>query len=173
MMRTAIRLVVTTFLALAASFLPIRVAGASPEIEHARIDETEIGVEDFCGLTVDIRSEGTFTTQDAGAYFQAEVHAVQTITNEANGHVVYVEGSNRQRYDNSDNGHGTSTLVVTFEGMNSRIYTDHSSILMRVVGFVSVTVTVDADDNVIDHVLVTHGQYDDRDSCDAIVAAIG
>jgi hypothetical protein len=173
MMRTAMRFVVTTLFALAASFLPARVAGASPEIDHARIDGAEVGVEDFCGLTVDIMSKGTVTTWLADG-FQAEIHVLQTITNEANGHVVYVETSNRQRVDDPvDNGDGTFTQVLTFDGMNARIYTDHSNVLMRVAGFVSIAFTVDGDDNQIDEVVVTHGQYDDRDSCEVIVSAIG
>jgi len=140
-MNTPMRFTSTTLIALAVSLLPAGAALASPEIHHGGIDETEVGVEDFCGLTVDIRSEGTVTTQDAEAYFQAELHVVQTITNEANGHVVYVEVSNRQRYDDSDNGDGTFTQVIRFDGVNTRIYTDHSNVLMRVVGSVSVTVT--------------------------------
>jgi hypothetical protein len=172
-MKTLMRFASTTLIALAVSLFQAGAAAASPEIDHARIDETEVGVEDFCGFTVDIQSRGTFTTQLADS-FQAEVHVVQTITNEANGHAVYVETSDRQWYGGSvGNGDGTFTQVITFDGMNARIYTDHSNVLMRVVGFVSVAVTVDADDNVIDHVLVTHGQYDDRDSCDVIVRAIG
>src|SRR5262245_20413832 len=173
-MKTSLRFASTILIALAVPLFQAEAAAASPEIDHGRFDETEVGV-DFCGLTVDIQSRGTFTTwlADPGG-FRAEVHDVQTITNEANGHVVYVESSNRQWYgDSVDNGDGTFTQVITFNGMNARIYTDHSNVLLRVVGLVSVTVTVDADDNEIDHVLVTHGQYEDRDSCEAIVAAIG
>jgi hypothetical protein len=173
-MRTSLRIASSMFFALAVVLLPAGVAGASPpEIDHARIDGNEVG-PDFCGLTVDIPSKGTLTTQLADDYFQAEVHVVQSITNEANGHVVYAETSNRQRYgrivDNSD---GTFTQVITFNGMNARLYMDHSNVLLRVVGFVSVAVTVDADDNQIGEVVVSHGQYDDRDSCDVILAAIG
>jgi hypothetical protein len=172
-MRTPLRIASSTLFAFAVALLPAGAAGASPEIDHGRIDETEVGVEDFCGFTVDIQTRGTFTTQLA-FNFQAEVHVVQTITNEANGHVVYLGTSDRQLVGGLvDNGDGTFTQVITFDGMNARIYTDHSNVLMRVAGFVSITVTVDADDNVIDHVLVTHGQYDDRDSCEVIASAIG
>jgi hypothetical protein len=172
-MKTSVRLVVTGLIAIAGALLPAGPAGASPEIDHAQIDETEIGVEDYCGLTVDIRSEGTVTTQ-LSERFQGEIHIVQTITNEANGRVVYVETSNHQTFEGPmPNPDGTFTSVVTYTGMNVRIYTNHSSVLLEVAGFVSVAVAVDEDDNVVDTDMVIRGLNDDGDSCEAILSAIG
>jgi len=163
----------TVLIASLGLLLRVEPAGASPEITHSQIDETEVGVDDFCGLTVDTLSTGTITTQLA-ENFQAEVHLVQAITNEANGEVVYVETSNHQRFEDlGPNEDGTTTFVQTYEGVNSRIYTDHSSVLLTVAGSVSLTVTVDQDDHVVDIELVTHGRYDDREACDVIGAAIG
>jgi hypothetical protein len=108
--------------------------------------------------------------------FQAEVHIVSTITNQANGKVVYTETSNVQQFSGAEpNPDGTFTQVITYAGLNSRVYTDHSSVLVKDVGLIAFETTYDEDGNVIDVKTVIHGQFSEDESafCEAIVSAIG
>jgi hypothetical protein len=186
-MKRVMRLVAFTgLMTLGGAWLTAAPAGATaPEVFHSQIDDTFIGVTDFCGFTVDIVVQGTDTFQVFFDRFgnvsriQDESHVVQTITNEANGKVVYQENSSHfSEPAPVVNADGTITLTDTFTGLPERIYTDHSNTLTKDVGYIAFVATFDANGNFISQEVIEHGPHPDADSdfelfCDAITAAIG
>ena len=161
-------------------------AGATtpPDVTHERVDVSLPGI-DVCGFTVDSVVQGTNTFQvffdqfGNPATFQVLSHVVSTLTNEANGKVVYVEAAGRDRFDAAPvvQPDGTMTFTDTLTGMPMRVYTSHSSVLLRDVGFNSFVVTFDSEGNFLSDQVIVHGPHeflgDFAVFCDAITAAIG
>jgi hypothetical protein len=160
------------------------VAAGRPQVFHERVDVSLQGI-DVCGFTVDSVVRGTHTFQVFFDRFgnpstiQDESHVVSTLTNEANGKVVYVENASRDRFD-ADlvvNPDGTMTFTDTLTGMPMRVYTSHSSVLVKDVGFNSFVVTFDSEGNFLSEQVIVHGPHqflgDFAVFCDAITSAIG
>lgn len=159
-------------------------APAAADTPPNKVDVSYTGI-DVCGFTVDSHVQGTdtfhvFVDHTGNASFQDNAHIVSTLTNEANGKVVYVEGSARDAFPEASvaNGDGTFTATDTLTGSPIRIYTSHSNVLAKDVGLVSIVDTVDADGTLISEQVVVHGVHqvsgpDDPAYCAAITAAIG
>ena len=86
-------------------------------------------------------------------------HVVSTITNEANGKVVYVENAGRDSQPapvvNPD---GTITTIDTLTGMPVRIYTSHSNTFVQ-DGFLSFVATFDSQGNFLSEQVIVHGPH--------------
>jgi len=161
-------------------------AGAKPpQVFHTQISDT-FTIENFCGFTVDVVSEGTDTFEVFFDRFgnvsriQDENHFVATITNEANGKVVYLEVSNRfSQPAPVVNANGTITFTPTYTGLPEHIYTSHSDTLVKDVGFITFVTTFDSEGMFISQVIeIEHGPHPEADSdgtlfCAAITSAIG
>lgn len=182
--RTIGAVVAAPFLALSPCLSAAGPAGAvtPPQVDHSQVNVSLTGI-DVCGYTVDSVIQGTATTQvwtnAAGDLrIQNEAHVVSTLTNEANGKVVHVEGTGR---DSQPFGHvnpdGTITFTDTLTGIDNRVYTSHSDVLVKDAGFLSIVDTVDADGNLLDEQVIVHGPHqfagDFTAECEAIAAAIG
>lgn len=104
---------------------------------------------------------------------------MSTLTNAANGKVVHVEGTGRDAFqpDPIVNRNGTVTATDTLTGIDQRIYTAHSSTLVKDAGFLSIVTTFDVQFNVVSEQVVVHGPHqfagDFTVMCDAIASAIG
>ena len=100
------------------------------------------------------------------------------MTNEANGKVVHVEGTglDAQPFPVA-NPDGTLTFTDTLTGSPERVYTRHSDVLVKDVGFLSIVDTVDSDGNLLSEQVIVHGVHQvsgpDAVYCDAIASAIG
>jgi hypothetical protein len=175
----------TGLMTLAAGWLAAAPAGAAtpPQVSHTQVDVSLPGI-DVCGFTVDSVVQGTdtfevFTDRFGNVSIQDQSHVVSTLTNEANGKVVYVENASRDRFtpDLVVNPDGTLTFTDTLTGMPMRVYTAHSSILLKDVGFLSRVVTFDAEGNFLSEQVIVHGRApfggDQTVFCDAIASAIG
>jgi hypothetical protein len=72
---------------------------------------------------------------------------------------------------------GTITFTDTLTGMPLRVYTSHSSTLVKDVGFLSMVATFDAQGNFLSEQVIEHGPHpfagDFTVFCDAIASAIG
>jgi hypothetical protein len=157
---------------------------ATPQVSHTKLDISLPGI-DVCGFTVDSVIQGTDTFQVFFDRFgnpstiQDVHHVISTLTNEANGKVVHVEASGRDRFDAAPvvNPDGTMTFTDTLTGIPLRIYTSHSSVLLEDVGFNSFVVTFDSEGNFLSEQVVVHGPHqflgDFGLMCDAITSAIG
>ena len=175
---------VTGLMTLVAVWLGGASAGAAtPQVSHTQISVSSTGIG-VCGFTVDSVVKGTDTFEvffdQSGnvSSMQDESHAVSTLTNEANGKVVYVEQSGRDRFSppvvNPD---GTVTFTDTLTGMDTRIYTSHSNTLVKDAGLLSFVDTFDSQGNFLSEQVIEHGQHpfggDSTVMCDAIASAIG
>jgi hypothetical protein len=175
---------VTGLMTLAAGWLAGAPAGAStPQVSHTQVNVSFTGI-DVCGFTVDSVVKGTDTFEvffdQSGnvSSMQDQSHAVSTLTNEANGKVVYVAQSGR---DNTTspvaNPDGTFTFTDTLTGIDTRIYTSASDTLVKDAGLLSYVVTVDSQGNFLSVQVIEHGQHplggDSTVMCDAIASAIG
>ncbi|WP_457101715.1 hypothetical protein [Microbacterium sp. P5_E9] len=158
-------------------------AGTPPEVFHDKIDLSLKNI-DQCGFTVNSIVKGTSTfkvTVDASGTqsFQHTAHVVSTLTNVANGKVVHVDSAGRDAWSDGgvENPDGTFTFTDTLAGRDIRIYTSHSSVLMKDVGFLAIVETVDSEGNLISQELLEHGPHQfagDFDAmCDVIADAIG
>jgi hypothetical protein len=93
--------------------------------------------------------------------------------------VVHVANAGRDAFqpDPVVNPDGTITSTDTLTGMPVRVYTAHSSILLKDVGFLSRVVTFDAQGNFLSEQVTVHGRApfggDQTVLCDAIASAIG
>ena len=97
--------VLTGLMTVVAGWVAAAPAGAAaPQVFHQQIDVSFNGF-DQCGFTLDSVVSGTLTFQDfvdRGGNLtveQDEAHVVSTLTNEANGKVVYVDAASRDRFD--------------------------------------------------------------------------
>jgi len=177
--------VLTGLMSLLVGWLAGAAAGAarSPQVFHEQVDVSLPGI-DVCGFTVDSRVQGTNTFEvffdkfGNPSTFQSTGHVVSTLTNAANGKVVYVEGTGRDRFDavlvaQPD---GTFTFTDTLTGVPMRIYTSHSSVLVKDAGFNSFVDTFDSEGNFVSEQVIVHGPHqflgDFTVFCDAITSAI-
>lgn len=157
---------------------------AAADTPPNKVDVSFTGIP-MCGFTVDSHVQGTdnfrvIVDRAGNVSFQDEAHIVSTLTNEANGKVVYVEGDARDAFpqDPVVNRDGTITATDTLTGSPIRIYTSHSNVLAKDVGLVSIVDTFDADGNHIDDQVIVHGVHEvsgpnDPAYCAAITSAIG
>ena len=148
---------------------------------HTQINESLTNINQ-CGFTVDSVVKGivtyqTFVDASGNISIQQESHAVSTLTNTANGKVVYVEQSDRDRYQPNGvvNPDGAITFTDTLTGMFARVYTSHSSILFKAVGFLNIVATFDAQGDLLSQQVIEHGPAgsDPAAFCGAIASAIG
>ena len=164
------------------------VAGASASAATAQVDHSQVNVSlpgiDQCGFTVDSVVRGTdtfqiFVDRAGNLSFQDMAHITSTMTNVANGKVVYVDQAGRDAWSDTGvvNPDGTMTFTDTLTGRDLRIYTAHRSVLLQDVGYLSIVDTVDAQGNFLDEHLIEHGPHqfagDFSAYCAAITAAIG
>jgi hypothetical protein len=168
----------------AGSFADAPAAGTPPVVSHTQVNVSLPGI-DVCGLSVDsvVRGTDTFTVFfdrfGNATTIQDVSHVVSTLTNEANGEVVYVENASRDRFSAEPvvNADGTLTFEDTLTGMPIRVYTSHSSVIVRDVGLTSIVDTFDADGNFLDEQVTVRGPHqftgDFGVFCDAITSAIG
>ena len=151
---------------------------------HEQVNVSLPGI-DVCGFTVDSVVQGTNTFQvffdkfGNPTTFQSTGHVVSTLTNEATGMVVFVEGPGRDLLDADlvAQPDGTFTFTDTLTGVPMRIYTSHSSVLVKDAGFNSLVATFDSEGNFVSEQVIVHGPHeflgDPTVFCDAITAAIG
>jgi hypothetical protein len=174
----------TGLMTLVAGWVAAAPAGAAtPQVSHTQVNVSLTGI-DVCGFTVDSVVQGTdtfevFVDQFGNVSIQDLSHVVSTLTNEANGKVVYVEGVGRDAFqpDPVVNRDGTITATDTLTGMDVRVYTSNSSTLVKDVGFLSMVATFDAQGNFLSEQVIEHGPHqfagDSTVFCDAITSAIG
>ena len=158
-------------------------AAATPQIVNEQLNFFLPKIRQ-CGFKVSSLVQGTHTFQtfvdgSGNVSFQDVAHVVSTLTNLANQKVVYVEASGRDAYGGPGvvNPDGTITFTDTLTGSDQRIYTSHSSVLLKDVGYLSIEDTFDAQGNFLDEQLIVHGPHqfagDFSAYCNAITAAIG
>jgi len=102
---------------------------------------------------------------------------VSTLTNRANGKVVYVDNASRDSLPapvvNAD---GSITVTDTLTGSPERVYTSHSNVLVKDVGFLSLVDTVDSQGKLLSQQVIVHGVHqasgEDAVFCAAISSAI-
>jgi hypothetical protein len=152
---------------------------ATPQVIHTKVNVSLTGL-DVCGFTVDSVVQGTDTFQVFFDRFgnvsmiQDVSHVVSTLTNVANHKVVYVENAGRDSQPapvvNPD---GTITTTDTLTGMPVRIYTEHSSSLVKQAGFLSFVDTFDSEGNFLSAQVIVHGPHPGEfPFCDAISSAL-
>jgi hypothetical protein len=184
-MKRVVRVIALTgLMTLVAGWLAGAPAGAAtPQVVHTKVNVTLTNI-DVCGFTVNSVIQGTDTTQvfldrSGNVAIQDQSHVVSTITNEANGKVVYVDNASRDAFtpDGVVNPDGTITFTDTLTGMPVRIYTSHSDTLVKDVGYLSIVDTLDSQGNLLSEQVIEHGPHpfggDFTVFCDAIASAIG
>jgi streptogramin lyase len=175
----------TGLMTLAAGWVAAAPAGAAtrPQVVHIKVNVSLTNI-DQCGFTVDSVVQGTNTMQvfvdaSGNVTVQDESHVVSTLTNTANGKVVHVANAGRDAFtpDGVVNPDGTTTFTDTLTGMPMRVYTSHSSTLVKDVGFLSMVDTFDAQGNFLSEQVIEHGPHpfggDFTVFCNAIASAIG
>jgi hypothetical protein len=182
-MNRLVRLAVAAGMALGA----VLVAGtpaeaATPEIVHTTLDQSLIGIKQ-CGLKVNSVVQGTMTTQtfvrSGTVVQQVTASVVSTLTNPRNGKVVHVDNAGPDFFttDGVVNRDGTITFTDVLTGRDIRVYTSHSDVLLRDVGYLAIVTVTNADKQVLSVQVTTHGPHGfagDFDAyCNAITAAIG
>jgi hypothetical protein len=156
---------------------------ATPQVIHTQVNVSLPGI-DQCGFTVNSGVQGTdtfqiFVDRSGNLSFQDVSHVTSTLTNVANGKVVYVDNAGRDAFSDSGvvNPDGSTTFTDTLTGRDLRIYTSHSSILLQDVGYLAIVTTFDAQGNFLNQQLIEHGPHqfagDHSAYCNAITAAIG
>jgi hypothetical protein len=173
----------TGLMTLVAGLVAAAPAGAAtPQVVHTKVNVSLPGI-DVCGFTVNSVIQGTDTTKtffdkSGNVAIQDESHVVSTLTNVKNGKVVHVASAGRDAFtpEGVVNPNGTITFTDTLTGM-LRIYTSHSSTLVKDAGFLSMVHTVDSQGNLLSEQVTEHGPHpfagDQTVMCDAIAAAIG
>ena len=174
----------TGLMTLAAASIGGAPAGAAtPKVVHTKINLSLTNI-DQCGFTVNSVVQGTSTMQtfvdaSGNVTIHQEAHVVSTLTNVANGKVVHVSGAGRDAFTPNGvvNPDGTTTFTDTLTGMPVRVYTSHSSTLLKDSGFMSIVTTVDAQGNLLSQQVTEHGPHpfagDFTVFCNAITSAIG
>jgi hypothetical protein len=159
-------------------------AATPPQVSHTQVNVSLPGIN-VCGFTVDSVVQGTNTFEvffdqfGNPATIQIASHVISTLTNEANGKVVYVENASRDNFDAAPvaNPDGTFTFTDTLTGMPIRVYTSHSSVLVEDVGFNTFVDTFDSSGNFLNELVTVHGPHqflgDNTVFCNAITSAIG
>jgi hypothetical protein len=180
MRRTLQVLVLTGLMTLVAGWIVGAPAGAAtPQVSHTTVD-VSLNDIDVCGFTVDSMVRGTDTFQVFFDRFgnvsmiQDVSHVVSTITNVANGKVVYVENASRDSQPAPvANPDGTFTATDTLTGTPVRIYTSHSSTFVQ-NGYLEFVDTFDSQGDFLSGQVIVHGPHPPGDPpfCDAISAAL-
>ncbi len=173
----------TGLMTLVAGWVAAAPAGAAtPQVVHTKVNVSLTNI-DVCGFRVNSVIQGTDTTQiffdrSGNVAVQDVSHVVSTLTNVANGKVVYVANASRDAFtpDGVVNPDGTITFTDTLTGMPVRIYTSHSNTLVKDVGFLSIVDTVDSQGNFLSEQVIEHGPHpfggDSTVFCEAIASAI-
>jgi hypothetical protein len=173
----------TGLITLVAGWVAGAPAGAAPpQVVHTKVNVSLPNI-DVCGFTVDSVVQGTdtfevFVDRFGNVRIQDQSHVVSTLTNDANGKVVYVDNASRDAQPfpvvNPD---GTITFTDALTGMPVRVYTPHSNTLVKDVGFLSFVDTFDSQGNFLSQQVIEHGPHpfggDFTVFCDAIASAIG
>ena len=173
----------TGLMTLVAGWLAGAPAGAAmTQVFHTKVNVSLTNI-DVCGFTVDSVVQGTdtfevFFDKSGNASSQDQTHVVSTLTNEANGKVVHVAQSGRDRTPSPvANPDGTLTFTDTLTGIDIRVYTSASNTLVKDAGFLSLVSTTDSQGNLLSQQVIEHGQHpfagDFTVFCDAIASAIG
>jgi hypothetical protein len=184
-MQRVVRVVALTgLMTLVAALVAGAPAGAAtPQVVHTKVSVSLTNI-DQCGFTVNSVIHGTATTQvfldrSGNVAVQNVSHVVSTLTNQANGNVVYVDNASRDAFtpDGVVNPDGTITFTDTLTGMPVRIYTSHSDVLVKDVGYLSIVDTVDSQGNLLSEQVIEHGPHpfagDFTVYCNAITSALG
>ena len=152
---------------LVAGWLAAAPAGAAtPTVVHTKVNVSFTGI-DHCGFTVDSVVQGTstvhvFTDQSGNMTEQDTASVVSTLTNEANGKVVHVAGSGRDRFTLSPVANPDGTFTYRhLTGIDMRVYTSHSDTLVKDAGFLSIVDTFDSQGN-FQRAGIEHGQHPSR-----------
>ena len=182
-MENRMRVLAASGLVSLGAFLAQGTAAATtpPQAHHFEISLPGI---DVCGFPMDSVVQGADTfrmvvDRSGNVSFQDTSHVLSTLTDEASGKVVYVEGSARDAWQEDPvvRPDGTITATDTLTGSPERVYTDHSDVLVKDVGLVSIVDSFDSDGNVIGEQVIVHGVHQvsgpDAAFCAAITAAIG
>jgi hypothetical protein len=182
-MKPRVRLVaLTALMTLAAGWLAeAPAAAAMTQVFHTQVNVRLTNIR-VCGFKVDSVIQGTDTFQlfsdaNGNVSVQDVSHVVSTLTNRANGKVVYVDNASRDSLPapvvNAD---GTITVTDTLTGSPERVYTSHSDVLVKDVGFVSLVDTVDARASLLSEQVIVHGGHqasgEDAGFCAAISSAL-
>jgi hypothetical protein len=184
-MKPVVRVVALTGLMtlVAGSVAGAPAGAATPQVVHTKVNVSLTNI-DQCGFTVNSVVKGTDTLQvffdrSGNVAVQDVSHVVSTLTNVANGKVVYVDNASRDAFTPSGvvNPDGTITFTDTLTGMPVRIYTSHSDTLVKDVGYLSIVDTVDSQGNFLSEQVIEHGPHpfagDFTVYCNAIADAIG
>jgi hypothetical protein len=180
-MRRVVQVIALTGLMtlVAGGLLGAPAGAATTQVSHSKVDVSLTDI-DVCGFIVDSVIRGTDTFQVFFDRFgnvskmQDESHVVSTITNQANGKVVYVENASRDRLPlpvvNPD---GTITTTDTLTGTPVRIYTSHNSTFAQ-HGYLSFVDTFDSQGNFLSAQVIVHGPHPPGEPpfCDAITSAL-
>lgn len=182
-MNRLVRLAVAAGMALGAVLVAGTPAGAAtPETVNTTLNQSLIGIRQ-CGLKVNSVVQGTLVqhtfVRSGTVMQQTTASVVSTLTNPRNGKVVHVDSAGPDFFtpDGVVNRDGTVTFTDVLTGRDIRVYTSHSDVLLRDVGYLSIVTTTDADGNILSEQVTTHGPHGfagDFDAyCGAITAAIG
>ena len=183
MKRRAPVLALTGVMSVVVGWMSAAPAGAAtPQFFHMQINQSFRFNQ--CGFTIDSTVRGTFTSEvfvsRSGVTIENdESHVVSTLTNVASHKVVYVAGVGLDRFtpDPVVNPDGTMTFTDMLTGSPERVYTSHSNVLVKDVGFLSIVDTLDSDGNLISEQVTVHGVHQvsgpDDVYCAAIASAIG
>lgn len=161
-------------------------AAANRPVDHFR-DSFSYVSSDFCGTGETVLGEGTITLTAwdlGGGVSKVTREFSQTLTNPANGNVVYnhVGGQTSSVFVGDASGGGTITFVDT--GVRSTLRVPGGGVQTLDAGNLHWTLTLDASGNVVDaQVLDVHGPHPDALSgalaggagayCQAAIAALG
>ena len=180
--RSALRLALGAAAMAIATLTAVPAAAARPQVVHTQVNVSLTNI-DQCGFTVNSVVRGTntlqvFVNRSGNVAIQIVSHVVSTLTNVANGKVVYVENASRDAFTPNGvvNRDGTITFTDTLTGMPVRVYTSHSVVLVRDVGYLSMVDTFDSQGNFLNEQVIEHGPHafagDFTVFCNAITAAI-
>jgi len=154
---------------------------APTQAVHTQVNVSLVNIR-VCGFKVDSLVQGTdsfqlFTDAAGNVSVQDESHVTSTLTSRTNGKVVYVDNASRDSLPapvvNAD---GTITVTDTLTGSPERVYTSHSNVLVKDVGFISLIDTISAHGKLLDEQVIVHGVHqasgEDAVFCAAIASAI-
>jgi hypothetical protein len=176
----------TLILSLAlAAVLPAGALAAQPEMFHDNFSFSEEDV-DLCGVTVDVAGEGVFTIRN---FFDEEgnftrfllTHSEKLTYTAANGNsvIVHTAGQDVALPVVVDEAAGTVTTFFTFKGLATKLQTANGPVLLRDVGLLSASATLDleTDELISFEVLVVNGPHPDLESdftlfCEVVTEAL-
>jgi hypothetical protein len=141
---------------------------------------------DVCGVTVDVAGEGVFTIRN---FFDEEGNFTRFLLTQsdkitytaANGKSVIVQHTGQQIAPPGvvDETAGTLTTLFTFKGVPAKVQTANGPVLLRDVGLLTATATLDleTDELISFEVLVVNGPHPDLESdftlfCEVVTEAL-